>query len=121
MQRLLIFDGDCAFCTTSAYFIRDHVRPAADVVAWQHADIASLGLTAEQCSSAVQWVDGPIRLKGAPAIAAMLRSARGAWPVAGRALQLPLVRQLADVVYAWVAANRHRLPGGTPACMAAAA
>jgi predicted DCC family thiol-disulfide oxidoreductase YuxK len=29
---------------------------------------------------------------------------------------LPGVRRVADVVYRAVAANRYRLPGGTPAC-----
>ena len=41
-----------------------------------------------------------------------------------KAVQLPVlgpagiraVNTLAGIVYRWVARNRHRLPGGTPAC-----
>jgi predicted DCC family thiol-disulfide oxidoreductase YuxK len=31
-------------------------------------------------------------------------------------IELPGIRSLAGVIYRWVARNRSRLPGGTPAC-----
>jgi hypothetical protein len=31
-------------------------------------------------------------------------------------VRLPGIRAGARVVYRWVSRNRHRLPGGTPAC-----
>ena len=105
----LVFDGDCAFCTSSARLLT-RLRPHVDVIVpWQHADLEALGLTPEQCTTAVQWVgdDGETR-SGHRAIAAVVPG--------GRLLLLPGVSWLAGKAYDWVARNRYRLPGGTPAC-----
>jgi predicted DCC family thiol-disulfide oxidoreductase YuxK len=116
-RPVLLFDGDCAFCTTCAQLVEKRIRPDADVVAWQFADLAELGVTAEQATDAVQWVpaDGAVR-SGHEAIAAMLASSGPISRLAGRLLLLPGISWIAAKVYAQVAANRHRLPGGTPAC-----
>jgi predicted DCC family thiol-disulfide oxidoreductase YuxK len=53
---------------------------------------------------------------GAAAIGRFLVAAGGAWRPLGRLILLPGIRAVAGVVYRLVAANRHRLPGGTPAC-----
>jgi len=115
-RPLLVFDGDCAFCTTSArawqrWMKLEHVEP------WQFLDLELLGLTAEQCTQAVQWVDvdGSVVAAEHAVIAACWRSG-GFWGVVGRVLAVPGVRHLAGVVYRVVAKYRHRLPGGTPAC-----
>jgi predicted DCC family thiol-disulfide oxidoreductase YuxK len=118
MERpLLLYDGDCAFCTSCARLVEGRVRPAAAVVPWQFADLAELGVSEEQASSAVQWV-GPAGgvLSGHEAVAAMLATAGPAWRLLGRLLVLPGVSPLAAKAYQLVAANRHRLPGSTPAC-----
>jgi predicted DCC family thiol-disulfide oxidoreductase YuxK len=116
-RPVLLFDGDCAFCTTCAQFVERRIRPEADVVAWQFAELAELGVTAEQATDAVQWigVDGVVR-SGHEAIAAMLGSSGPISRLAARVLLLPGISWIAVKVYAQVAANRHRLPGGTPAC-----
>ncbi|MBM3687146.1 MAG: DUF393 domain-containing protein, partial [Actinobacteria bacterium] len=41
MRPLMIFDGDCAFCTTSANFMRRRIRPRCDIEPWQRTDIAA--------------------------------------------------------------------------------
>ena len=41
MRALMIFDGDCAFCTTSANFMRRRIRPRCDIKPWQRTDIAA--------------------------------------------------------------------------------
>ncbi|NSC21973.1 DUF393 domain-containing protein [Streptomyces albus subsp. chlorinus] len=114
---LLVYDGDCGFCTTAVRFAERRVRPRCRTVPWQEADLVTLGVTRERAEREVLWVtpDGTVR-GGAQAVAAALLSAGGAWSVAGTLLRLPLLRRIADVVYRVVAANRHRLPGGTPAC-----
>ncbi|HET7053985.1 MAG TPA: DCC1-like thiol-disulfide oxidoreductase family protein [Solirubrobacterales bacterium] len=116
-RPVLVFDGDCAFCTSCVRWLERWVRPDADVVAWQLADLDALGVGEEQAAAAVQWVgpDGAV-LSGHEAIAAMLGSAGAPWRLAGRVLVLPGVAWLAARAYRAVAANRHRLPGGTPAC-----
>lgn len=53
---------------------------------------------------------------GAQAVARLLMRSGGAWAYLGALLTLAPVRPLAALGYRWVARNRHRLPGGTPAC-----
>jgi predicted DCC family thiol-disulfide oxidoreductase YuxK len=122
VRPTFIFDGDCAFCSSCARFIERRVRPAARVAAWQHLDLAALGVTADDCADAVQWVgtDGTVAA-GPAGIARLLRSAGGPggyllWRPAGVVLGLRPVLALAWPAYRWVARNRHRLPGGTAAC-----
>ncbi len=116
-MSILLFDGDCAFCTRSAGFITARIKPSTVVHAWQTLDLDELGLTPEQCSTAVQWVgdSGEIR-SGAAAITAMLREAGTGWAELGAFGELPGIRTLAAGSYRVIASNRHRLPGGTPAC-----
>ena len=129
---VLIWDGDCAFCARCAAFLPRHrLGAGVDVVPWQDVDLAALapdrvGLTAAACRQAVQWVDldpvGQVRRRaGAAGLAAMLRHAGGAWAVAGAVAAVPPGSWLAAAVYRVVAANRHRLPGGEPACALPAA
>lgn len=116
-RPVLIYDGDCAFCTTCAQLVERRIRPGADVVPWQFADLDRLGVSAEQATAAVQWVgsDGAVR-SGHEAIAAMLLTSGRAYRLLGRFLLLPGLSALAALVYRLVANNRDRLPGGTPAC-----
>jgi predicted DCC family thiol-disulfide oxidoreductase YuxK len=115
-RPVLVYDGDCSFCTSSVRLL-ERIGPEAEVVAWQLTDLTEMGLTEEQAAAAVQWVsiDGTVR-SGHEAIAAALKSADGIWKVVGSVILLPGVSWLAARVYRLVAANRHRLPGGTPTC-----
>ena len=115
-RPLLVFDGDCGFCTTSArsgqrWLGLEHVEP------YQFLDLPALGLTVEACEQAVQWVaaDGSIVSAERAVIAACLH-AGGFWGIVGRVMAVPGIRHLAAVVYRLVARYRHRMPGGTPAC-----
>jgi predicted DCC family thiol-disulfide oxidoreductase YuxK len=113
-----VYDGDCAFCTTCAEFVDRRVPTLARVVPWQFADLGALGLTAEQCEQAVQWVDADrtTTAAGPDAIALLLADAGRLWRFAGGALRLGPVRLAAWPAYHWVADHRHLLPGGTAAC-----
>jgi predicted DCC family thiol-disulfide oxidoreductase YuxK len=115
-RPVLLFDGDCAFCT-SAVRVLERIGPEAEIVAWQLADLDQLGVTERQAADALRWVrtDGTIR-SGHEAIAAALGTAGGIWRIAGRILLWPGISWIAARVYRLVADNRHRLPGGTPAC-----
>ena len=115
-RPLLIFDGDCGFCTTTARAGQrrlglEHVEP------WQFLDLDTLPVTEAECRQAVQWVaaDGSVASAHDAAIAA-LRHAGGGWALLGRLVGLPGVRSVAAVVYRLVARYRYRMPGGTPAC-----
>jgi predicted DCC family thiol-disulfide oxidoreductase YuxK len=116
-RSLLLYDGDCAFCTSCARLIEKRIKPDADLVPWQFADLAELGVTEAQAADAVQWVgfDGSVH-SGHEAIAAMLGTAGPISRSIGRLLLLPGISQLAASAYTLIATNRHRLPGSTPAC-----
>lgn len=126
---VLVFDGDCGFCTTSVTWLAEQFPRAFAIQPYQRADLDSLGLTARECDAKVQWigdVTAPVtsRAEGAAAVGALLRAggrARGGVVgTAARGLGLLAVTRptswVADAVYAVVATNRQRLPGGTPAC-----
>ncbi len=113
---VLIYDGDCGFCTRSARLI-ERLPVRARLVPLQEADLHSLGVTEQRARYEVLWVDGARRVSGGgAAIAELLKHCRGPWRGAGRALAAPGVRTIADRVYRLVSENRHRLPGDTPAC-----
>ena len=116
MTPLLVFDGDCGFCTRALGWLRllDR-RRIIDTVPFQRPGVPeSLGLTREQCAASVQWrgMDGE-HAHGADAIAAALSVA----------LISDLPRRLYQhtatpqrLLYEAIARNRHRLPGTTPWC-----
>lgn len=107
----LVYDADCGFCTRSARWLDD--AP----VAWHTLDLAAVGATQTDADSNAGWlVDGRITALGAPAIAAALRAKGGPARLLGWTLTVPGVRGLAGLLYPRVAANRHRMPGGTAAC-----
>ncbi len=117
----LVFDGDCAFCTSSATWVAERLHrpggPNARLIAWQFTDLAALGTTPERAQREVLWVatDGTID-GGAAAFAQWLIFRGPPYAVLGRTMGLPLVRSLAAAVYRLVARNRQRMPGGSPAC-----
>jgi predicted DCC family thiol-disulfide oxidoreductase YuxK len=112
----LVFDGDCGFCTTSAQWFEQHARTEVDVKPWQHLDLAAIGLTEEQVTTAAYWVDGPHQRRGHRAVAQALQHCSAGWRAVGRVIDLAPVRPLANVGYRLVSRYRYKLPGGTPAC-----
>jgi predicted DCC family thiol-disulfide oxidoreductase YuxK len=87
------------------------------LIPWQFTDLAALGTTAERTQREALWVstDGTID-GGAAAFAEWLKFRGGAYGIVGRLTDLPLIRALAAAVYGVIAKNRHRMPGGSPAC-----
>ena len=115
-RTVLVFDGDCGFCTWSAGLLQRWSRAGLAVVPWQHADLRDLGLTAAECARAVQCVAPEGSYSGGQAVARALRDCRQPWRSAGVILAIPALRPLVEHGYSWVADNRYRLPGSTPAC-----
>ncbi len=116
---LLVFDGDCGFCTTAVDRLRAVLPRFPEAQPWQRLDLASLDLTIDDVTTYAWLIDRASgrRWHGAQTFAALLLGQRGALPrLAGAALAAPGVRVLAGLGYDWVATHRHRLPGGTPAC-----
>jgi predicted DCC family thiol-disulfide oxidoreductase YuxK len=119
MSRLLVFDGDCGFCTSSVRFADRWIKPPAEALPWQRADLDALGLTEAQCNEAVQYRDRGGRWHSAGrAVAALLIDSRFPWSLLGRLARVPGLAWIVDRLYELVSANRGKLPGGTPACQA---
>jgi predicted DCC family thiol-disulfide oxidoreductase YuxK len=124
MSQLLIFDGDCGFCTTSAQWIARHwhidgplVRPHQFC---SEMELKEWGLTRKDVTSKVWWISTDRPRGGSRAVAAALYEAGGLWKLVAVFIDAAPVRPLAQFGYRVVARYRYRLPGGTPACRLAA-
>ncbi|MFC5746723.1 thiol-disulfide oxidoreductase DCC family protein [Actinomadura rugatobispora] len=116
-RPVLLYDGDCGFCTASVRFVERRVPTSAEPVPYQVADLDALGTSVERASREVVWVARDGRLYGGAQAAAMLLvDAGGPWRPLGLLIRVPPLRWAAHGVYRLVAGNRGRLPGATPAC-----
>lgn len=116
-RAVFLYDGDCAFCTSCANFVERRIPTRAKVRPWQFTDLDALGVTQAEAEAAVVWVaPGGAKEAGPVAIARLLVDAGSFWRPLGWLLGLAPVRWVAWPVYRLIARNRHRLPGGTPAC-----
>jgi predicted DCC family thiol-disulfide oxidoreductase YuxK len=119
-RPVFLYDGDCAFCTSCARFIERHVPTSAAVTPWQFADLDALGVSQGDAEAAVQWIDPrhhrPVRAVGPAAVARLLVDAGSYWRPLGWLLDRRPFRWIAGPTYRLIAANRHRLPGGTAPC-----
>jgi len=120
-RAVLVYDGDCGFCTAAARWIEARWPEGADVAATSSQRLdpalaAAAGVAPEAFGDAAYWLEGTRARRGADAVAAALVASGGALGVLGRLLELAPVAMLAEPAYRVVARNRHRLPGATPAC-----
>jgi predicted DCC family thiol-disulfide oxidoreductase YuxK len=114
---VLIFDGDCGFCTTTANYIEKNSSTPIGIHPWQWVELSDYGLTKELASAKVQVFAGGKLFGGHRAFAKLLRLQKHWWfKVLGAFLVLPPFSWAARVGYYFVAKYRHKLPGGTPAC-----
>ena len=113
---LLIFDGDCGFCTVAARKFADFAGESADIMPWQGLDLAEYGLTEQQCSAAVYWVEAGDHYRGADAVAKSLQVCSPAFRLLGKIMSVPPVSWLARGLYPLIAKYRYKLPGATNAC-----
>lgn len=108
----LVFDGDCGFCGRSARFAVDRVGVACVVIAYQRADLDTLGLTTAECAEAVRFVDpSGRRFAGAAAVSRALGTGSAPWRLLGRAIDAPGVRVVSERVYRFVARHRGTVSG----------
>ena len=111
MTGHLVYDADCGFCTRSAHWLDE--AP----IAWHTLDLDALHVTQGEADANAGYLeDGKITDLGADAIIAALRAKRGSGRLLGLLMATPGIRQIAHLVYPRIAANRHRMPGGTAAC-----
>ena len=114
---VLIFDGDCGFCTTTANYIKTNSSVELGIQPWQWVNLSDYGLTQQLASSKVQMVVNGKSFGGHRAFAKLLRIQKQWWfKVVGGLLVTPPFSWGARLGYYFVAKYRHKLPGGTPAC-----
>ena len=114
---VLIFDGDCGFCTSTANYFGSRTKHEIKIAAWQLIDLAPLGLTAEQTAKRVYFIQAGKAYAAEKAIAKLLIVQKNiCYRTIGFVLQVPPFSWLAKPGYWLVARYRHKLPGGTPAC-----
>ncbi len=115
---VLLFDGDCAFCSSCARWLTAHIPTPVALHPWQWCNLAPLGVDALEVDAAVVLVDVTLHHTAGPeALAGLLRSSTsGGWRLAGRVLGTRPVLAVAWPLYRWIARNRHRMPGGTAQC-----
>lgn len=116
-KPLLVFDGDCGFCTTAVGVLEKRLARFPDAQPWQWLDLDEFGLSRHDVTHYVWLLAGERRFRGHAAFAALLRM-QPAWGIrfVGRMLVTPPFSWLAALGYALIARFRHRLPGGTAAC-----
>jgi NADH dehydrogenase len=122
-DSVLVFDGDCGFCTAAAKWAARQFRNGERAEAWQFlgADFLALhGLSLDDVREAAWWVDDRGRReRGYRAIGMALQGGGGLRQVLGHLVVVPPVSWLAAGLYRLVVRWRYRLPGGTPACKGA--
>lgn len=107
---MLVYDGDCGFCTATSRWAQRRLSDAYQVVPSQQADLAALGLTDEDVNRSAWWI-GPdgTRWDEHRSIAGALGAMSGPWPSIGRLLTLGPINPLARWAYRLVANNRYRI------------
>jgi predicted DCC family thiol-disulfide oxidoreductase YuxK len=114
---LLVFDGDCGFCTTAVDVLERLLPEFPNATPWQWLDLDELGLTRDDATRYAWLVTSHHQYAGHLAFSALLRMQPApGWRFLGHLVATPPFSWIAAVGYHFVAKYRHRLPGGTPAC-----
>lgn len=114
---VLIFDGDCGFCTTTADWIKKNSKVALEIAPYQWTELGQYGLTTEEAAAKVQVVVGDKVFAGHYCMSKLLLIQPNILlKLVGAVMVLPGLDSISAKVYEWIAANRQKLPGGTPAC-----
>ena len=116
-SHVLIYDGDCAFCTLWVNRLRDWLPVFPDARTSQSITLDSFALTKDDVEKYAWYITPSHQYAGHLATSALLRAQpRFALRLLGRLLATWPISWIAAGVYAFIARFRHKLPGGTPAC-----
>jgi predicted DCC family thiol-disulfide oxidoreductase YuxK len=117
-EPLLIYDGDCGFCTETATMLKSMAGDQIMIAPWQAIPekMETLGLTDEDGMTEVWFArPGHKAVGGAEAANLAMRHVWWARPLT-YLYYVPGIKQLEKWLYRWVARNRSRLPGSTDSC-----
>lgn len=114
---VLIFDGDCGFCTSTSNYIAKRSKVPIEIIPWQYVDFTNLPITKEDCADQVYLLIDGKSYGGHEGFAMTLRVQPNDFiSFIGSVAMSPALRWFAKPTYRLVAKYRHKLPGGTPAC-----
>jgi predicted DCC family thiol-disulfide oxidoreductase YuxK len=112
----MLNDGDCGFCMKAAGLV-PRLGVDVDSVPLQSVDLSRWGIDEERALVEMAYVDPTgVVVYGHAAWAGILGTGPLPWRLVGRLMTSRVAAPVARRVYRWVADNRSRLPGGTPAC-----
>jgi predicted DCC family thiol-disulfide oxidoreductase YuxK len=116
-DALLVFDGYCGFCTRAIYFIHrlDQNQKLQIRAAQEPGILEQTQLSSKDVKHAAWLLIGQQRLRGAEAINAALSLVTNQ-PGFLWVYRLPLIRNLQDAVYHWIAQHRNWFRGVRPYC-----
>lgn len=113
---LALYDDDCGFCVKSLTWVR-RLPVRVEFRAVQAEPVERYGITMDQALESMACVlPGGRVVFGHLAWSEILKTAPAPLAWVGRLMQWPVLSPLCARVYAWVATNRYRLPGGSAAC-----
>ena len=117
-ELVLIYDGDCLFCSLVLHFGLRILKENTLNVAFQRINPEDFGLTQDQVKSQIWTVGGGKPASGGHLAAAVLlgMQANPLYRALGWVIRTPPTSWIAKKLYFFIAANRHRLPGGSREC-----
>ena len=117
-RAVLLFDGDCGFCTSAATWWTKRLPKNDESVAlpFQQVDLNEFDLTLNEVAEAVHFVNAEGVHVGGPGVAAALSALRFPWKLLGGILRVVPGSWVIKRAYPIIARHRYRLPGATPAC-----
>ena len=116
-SHVLIYDGDCAFCTLWVNRLRSWLPAFPQALTSQSINRDDYGLSEDDVANYAWYMTPQHQYAGHLATSALLRAQPKLWlRILGALLAIPPISWLAAGVYHFIARYRHKLPGGTPAC-----
>jgi predicted DCC family thiol-disulfide oxidoreductase YuxK len=110
-RPVLIYDGECGFCTRLVEEAGDRLAADVDYLPSQTAPLSTYGVSLAETRHSLQWVAPEGRIgHGAEAAARLLVASGGAWALLGRLLLAPPFSFAAAAAYWLVARNRRHIP-----------
>jgi predicted DCC family thiol-disulfide oxidoreductase YuxK len=111
VRPVLLYDGECGFCTRLVEEAADRLAADVDYLPFQRAPLATYGVSVAEARHALRWVARGGRIAGgSEAAARLLVASGGAWALLGRLLLAPPLSFVAAAAYWLVARNRSHIP-----------
>ena len=116
-SHVLIYDGDCAFCTLWVNRLRSWLPAFPEARTSQSISLDSYVLTKDDVERYAWYITSSHQYAGHLAASALLRAQpQFGLRFLGSLLTTWPISWIAAGVYAFVSRFRHTLPGGTPSC-----